>query len=274
VALAIVVLAQALACVFLSPFGVRNPSGTLARLVLYSGVGIVLAQPMLLAIGAVFGPGRWLARFPCGLAVIALLANLAVWVGPLRGKRSDLAVVIVFFILPYLLVQAPLFGVRWWRCWRISLPGNAPTVRTRRMQFSVRWLLAVATGACVVFAAARWTYGPGSFPDTPAGWWVLFRDGSLGVLLLGGLSLAAVPLVVTATGTMHRGLSLVLAAGGLGAAGAFFYWLYPTDNETLEIVTCSLPSGWVWILLNLLVLRWGGCRLVRETKAVASPHNG
>jgi len=276
VALAIVLLAQALACVFLSPFGARPPSGALVALfVMYSGAGIVLAQPMLLAIGAVFGPGRWLVRFPCGLATIAILALLVNLGGTSLGVSSNLAVVGAFFVVPFLFLQPPLFALRWWRRWRIALHDKAPAAGARRMQFSLRWLLAVATGVCVVLAVARWTYVPGSWPSRAPDWWSLVEDVCLVALVIGGLSLAALPLVGAAMGTVRRGGSLGLAAIGLVAAAGFLYWLMdPADRDTPWLITCSLPAGWVWILLNLLVLRWCGFRLVRETKALASPRSG
>ncbi len=256
---------QGVVCLFVSPFH-AVPAGVIVSRIYFAALGAVLAQPMFWAIVTVFGPGGWLVRYSAGIVFVATLGllsiNSALWT---NIDSKDVFEAIGFYLLPFVFVQAPLLGLRWMRGWRMVQTGAQQVDRVHPPQFSLRWLLAIVTGVAIVFAIGR-TFVVLAQSWRSAQWRV---DLIFLLILTLGVSipsLCATPLVVAALGTKRRAYGLCGALAGLVGVASVVYWLERDNSDALETVVLFLPTAWIWIFLNLWVLRWCGFRLVRDVR--------
>ncbi len=143
--------------------GMTTPASELYLSAVLIGTPLAaIAQQAVLAVWAVFGPGRWPLRFVLmiaasigcyGLIETQLLQPVETWVDAARGLAT--------IPLNFLAVAAPLAAWRFWSGRTLSQVNDGaaadPHGRSRNRHFSLRDLLAATAFDGLGLALARWT---------------------------------------------------------------------------------------------------------------------
>ena len=135
--------------------------------------GVVLAQFGLLAVWAVFGPGRLLVRWPAALlAAAALLCGLAMLLiaGEPLASRNMEEFFLSLLMLPLfaLAVQFPLWAFKWAIGGRIVILGSKDAASaSASRQFTLQHLLGVTTVLAIALSMASVALEYGGLPGRP-----------------------------------------------------------------------------------------------------------
>jgi hypothetical protein len=123
-------------------------------------LGSLYAHATLAASWAALGPGRLRWRLPASLAWIFLLGGaLAINIGS-NGDGEAVIVIGLSFLAQWIILQAPLWGLKAGLQAQLSYVGDAPSaVDDRPWQFGIRQLLIVTTIVGVVFGVGRVAIG-------------------------------------------------------------------------------------------------------------------
>ncbi len=225
--------------------------------------GVILAQPLLVAVIVGFAPWRLLLSLPAGVILLGLLAHFCNFATAPIKAAGDLETVIVLGGT-YLALHPLILAVRWLSGLRIAVPG-ASRDHVPVRQFHLRQLLAMVTVAAVFLALVRLTAVQTLWPDTANVWVELITEmslvgGSIALAFLGLLPFVGAVLAL-------RGRLWYLACGLVGTAAGMGFILWITGPNRLEDVRvmCLMATGVLLsLLVNLWVLRWCGVRLVRD----------
>ncbi len=230
-------------------------------------VGSIMAQPILLAMVAVFWPVPRSMRIIVTIALLMLM--LYAWlIG--EERRSYAALESTFMpTIAFLVYQVPLRLTRRWRRWRMIPPSSVnPSVRGN--QFSMRTLLAVVAVAAVLFALGRVVLPPLMWSSSFGGLTRSVLEAAFGGVVFALFYLPAIPCVPLCLSPRLR-IPIVVVALACALIAMMVLFLisaiFDPQGSVPEYAT-AIVSGVLGALgsisISLLVVRWCGYRLVRE----------
>jgi len=237
--------------------------------------GFLCTQPFLFALWAAFAPHRFYRRFLWALLLCSLVA-FAEELGTLLGNRNTylgfgMAVQLILFILftSVLLMVRRFFGWRFNRSQTEFMPSDY-----QANQFGIKHLILLTTITGIAFALIRSLRILNSFNRLPSVVSVLASTGFFSAMII--------PIMIVPWFTMtFRGNTIkliVLATVLLGIFDPLSFLivqqpippLYFSFGEVLRDVLLMQLGGCLSVLLNTIVLRLCGYRLIRERKSVSS----
>ena len=239
----------------------------------YVWLGVVTAQPALLALWAAFGAERVFVRVPRAILLAALIGLSSVWTSRINQAGRLGAHDFAGFVQPlchFTMMLIPLATIRRYRRWIITRPCAETVGRCAAdFQFSLARLLLWITASAVVLAMGTWLFRSGSNEHFGN-----LRLEQLGASLVGSVVVAALSLpivfnlgaalaekrnavfvvwaIVSATGVTCVGCLLLLALGGATL----------TDMAPLLVL---LATFHVASVVSFLVIRGLGYRLMRAS---------
>lgn len=266
------------ACIIFTPLNIVD-GDTYWGAVGMAAIGSALAPPALLALWAVFGPGRLSIRLPLTMWLAAAFYIAILFAVSLEEQHasSDTCIVLTCWLLAFAYLQLPLWLIRALRRWRFvqtSLPNPPATgrivINCRERpgnQFTVRSLLGWMLAAAVPLAAVR-ALMPATSIDA-ADLFDSMPDVVLGglVVALAGLTIVPLTWILLAAGrrpVLRCMLSLLLLAGLTGGVWLFIYVEGSLEfPAVISILAGTIANG----VISLLVVGACGYRLDRISKS-------
>lgn len=268
--LVLVVVCLSLFNLVANPIGVASsgPLGWLGAMCF----GAMLAQPVLFAEWAVFGPGVAIRRVPFTIFLAAVVALTGFYTGWsfLNGTRASTWNEIDYlYIWGYTLPVAStlLLVVQKLTHWKISRLSEMASSTMQSKQFSLKYLLGL-TAICAALLGTARTLGSHQWPGISPSW----QSGAVGLLVGLGLALLAIfpAFTVPFVAILPRPTMRVLI--GLPLAWAALTWLTVETVLVLEpketrsgvahdvvFLQCGAASIG---LLSALAVRFAGYRLL------------
>lgn len=244
-----------------------------------AAIGATLAPPALLALWAVFGPGRTAVRLPL-LAWLAGTYYVALLYGECQsnGGPDDYTYIgEAPWFAAFVMVLLPLWLLRAVRRWRLMILGDQPEMfrptpvgEPSGSQFTVRTLMGWTLATAVLLAATRSLIAEatnerrGLLDDA----WNIALTGSL--ISLAGLSVVSLAWILLANGRrplLRTVLTALLLAGSVG--GILLSVHINSSGADWKRLVSYLSGMLVNGVGTLVVLRACGYRLVREPELAA-----
>ncbi len=264
IVLGLLVAAHVMFAVSFNPTGTsQDLIDTTAKLALALACGgVIISQPALAAAVAVLWPAHWVLRLLAGLGLLLVMVFAT-----LLGEAQNSSVEFSSAVLPvfeFLFLVALLWPLAWLRGWRMEARGDGDGQPPR--QLSVRGLLIVMAIAGSIFAMGRFVLSPIFFVadlEEELAW------AAVTGLLLAGLLLPMVPLLPLLLSDGNRRWPLIATV--VTVAATFLFVLtammgQPLDRDAVMLIACAGLAAYASVTLSLLVVRWCGFRLVRESK--------
>ncbi|MFN0017100.1 MAG: hypothetical protein ACKVP0_02505 [Pirellulaceae bacterium] len=229
--------------------------------------GGVLAQILILAFFAVFGPGANLPRqVTIWLLSGALMGSFALGVKFARSSPSILAnpsdeLLFSMYAMPLMICvsQVPLWGLRYFLGWRVL---TSDEKRTNHERMSIGGMLTATAVVAAAFGLSRlglikWT--------NEMEWWRNIGIVSVVSLFISVLVLPIVSLLILRSQSGKRGC----IAAGLYLAGCILTLLLVANSsermrlrgETYQYLWMIYVSITGYLLTSLAIFRWAGYRL-------------
>jgi hypothetical protein len=244
------------------------------------GIGLLLGQITLIGVWFGLGDRRWYMRLPVAVALVITTARCLGWAGLLsksshRSPNADQAMVIAFILLAMMLATAlTAFILRRMRGWRLTW--DTTTVASPMRQFQIAdamlWMLLVS-GA---FGAMKFLHTIDSEIGGPYLDLAMYVAESTALVLLAVLAAFARRWSLKASAAAACAVVMIGAAGGIPDTWRHLDRWIRTATAPVPAMRlaesicrhvfehgCGALSSFVATLLNCLVLRWLGCKLVR-----------
>ena len=271
IALGLLVIANTAFGAYFNPNG-KNSNGV-GEEVYFVILGFFLAQPILFALWAAFAPQRFYQRFLWAFLLCSLVAfteELGTLWDTQADHASQIVTLLIFFIMftSVLLLVRRFFGWRFRRSQMEFFPGDY-----RANQFGIKHLILLMTITGIAFALIRSLMIFNSSNRLPS------VEEFISIALITCLVFAMlIPIIIVPWFTMtSRGNTIKLIVFATVLLGiidsAIFLIALKADakhiNNNLRAMFFSQLGAYLTVLLNTIVLRLCGYRLIRERKSLA-----
>jgi hypothetical protein len=255
---------------FLSPIGGGVGQIDVWALVRVAAMGVVVVQPVLLAIGAVLWPTRAAIRIPVTLTATVLLAY-ANFFGIARNAGSRTATdvnVLAMMLIEYSMFVGLLLIITRLRHWQ-ALPEAAES-RFADKQFSLYGLAGGVTTASLVFGLGNWVLPLVAWPSTWALWHTHLVQAFRVAMVLAVPCLPIIPCTLAVLAPTRSSRQIFWALGSVTAASAIFASMVisfapqPATGQDVAIFCSVLLGVYVSAVFSLFVVRLCGLRLMRR----------
>ncbi|MGD9724612.1 MAG: hypothetical protein AB7O59_25055 [Pirellulales bacterium] len=264
IVLALVVAAHAANDLISNPIGnsVRPSDGFVWLGLNLARIGVIMSQPLLLALFAVLWPAPRPLRQTVSLAllVLFLFSALHAEAGPVRIDLSTALFLAALYVVVLVICQ----GIVSWRRWRIATPWP-PTRSLGDERFTLRGLLVAITLSCLLLALGRGLFSGVEWALRD--WMATLRELAMIMLFYATMLLPAVFLVslVLGTGPRKRVASWFAISTSSAGLGMLMLVVYTGSNEPWWEAALQLGAvmagAYISVLVTLLVLRSCGFRL-------------
>jgi hypothetical protein len=244
-------------------FAPFNGPETFPRMV---AMGVIFAQPILLAAWTVFGPPPFVARVPLTIAAFFLMAFCTALTDDNPGLPPGFMLIMGGFFVTWaviLLILSKLVG------WKILNTRQAATTGAPLNQFSLKYLLILMTGCAILLSVGRLFATKQSW--TTSGSTRSFVDNV--ITPIGFISLAMIPAIVVPLLVLSR-RPPVRVMVILAFAWAALTWLAvetiyalagpPSKSEIAKAVVYLQMGAAAAGIISALVARYCGFRLIRR----------
>jgi hypothetical protein len=269
IALGLLVIANAAFGAYFNPTG--KPVSEVGEIIGFAMIGFLLTQPILFALWAAFAPHKFYNRFLWAF-LLCTMVSFVEELGSLGTTLSDLGSMMIFQLILFILFTAILLLVRRFIGWHFKIsqteisPGDYQSY-----QFGIKHLFLLTTFAAIAFALIRSLFILNSNNDkVPA------VPAIIGIFCIIFALITPIIFIPWYTLTGHRKIAwlLLFTIISLGIIDLTVYLILKNkvpvpDNKQIESVMFFQLGGCLSVLLNTLVFRLCGYRLIRERKPVS-----
>lgn len=270
IALGLLVIVNAAFGAYFNPTG-KSPS-EVGEKIGFAIIGFLFTQPILFALWAAFAPRKFYNRFLWAF-LLCTMVSFVEELGSLGTTPSDLGSIMIFQLILFILFTAILLLVRRFIGWQFKIsqteisPGDYQSY-----QFGIKHLILLTTFAAIAFALIRSLFILNSNNDNvPA---VVAIIGIFCIFFALTIPIIFIPWY-TLTGHRKIAWLLLFTIISLGIIDLTVYLILKKiepapNNKEIEAIVFFQLGGCLSVLLNTIVLRLCGYRLIRERKTVSS----